>query len=117
MSLELHPPVTVDKGTVVEERSDGLRSVAYIGDDVGDLPAFAALDRLTARGITAVKVAVRTPDASGPSSRRRTTWSTGPRARSTCSARCADACSRPRFARDAFRRCLWRPAEPARLRP
>ena len=92
MSLELHPPVTVDKGTVVEERSDGLRSVAYIGDDVGDLPAFAALDRLAERGITAVKVAVRTPDASGPSSRRRTTWSTGPRARSTCSAPSAAAC-------------------------
>ena len=66
MSLELHPPVTVDKGTVVEERSDGLRSVAYIGDDVGDLPAFAALDRLAERGIAVVKVAVRTPDASDP---------------------------------------------------
>ncbi|MET0903558.1 MAG: trehalose-phosphatase [Acidimicrobiales bacterium] len=66
MSLELHPPVAVDKGTVVEERSDGLRSVAYIGDDVGDLPAFAALDRLAERGITSVKVAVRTSDASDP---------------------------------------------------
>jgi trehalose 6-phosphate phosphatase len=64
MSLELHPPVAVDKGTVVEERSDGLRAVAYIGDDLGDLPAFEALDRLAERGVAAVKVAVRTPDVS-----------------------------------------------------
>jgi trehalose 6-phosphate phosphatase len=63
-SLELHPPVSVDKGTVVEERSAGLAAVAYIGDDVGDLPAFDALDRLAERGVRTVKVAVRTPDVS-----------------------------------------------------
>lgn len=63
-SLELHPPVAVDKGTVVVERSAGLRSVAYVGDDVGDLPAFEALDRLAEEGLQAVKVAVRTPDVS-----------------------------------------------------
>lgn len=63
-SLELHPPVDVDKGTVVVERSEGLRAVAYVGDDVGDLPAFEALDRLAERGVQAVKVAVRTPDVS-----------------------------------------------------
>jgi trehalose 6-phosphate phosphatase len=63
-SLELHPPVDVDKGTVVVERSEGLRAVAYLGDDVGDLPAFEALDRLAEQGVQAVKVAVRTPDVS-----------------------------------------------------
>jgi trehalose 6-phosphate phosphatase len=63
-SLELHPPVMVDKGTVVIERSKGLRAVAYVGDDVGDLPAFEALDRLAEEGVHAVKVAVRTPDVS-----------------------------------------------------
>jgi trehalose 6-phosphate phosphatase len=63
-SLELHPPVAVDKGTVVVERSEGLRAVAYVGDDVGDLPAFEALDRLAEQGVQAVKVAVRTPDVS-----------------------------------------------------
>jgi trehalose 6-phosphate phosphatase len=63
-SVELHPPVSVDKGTVVEERSAGLSAVAYLGDDVGDLPAFDALDRLAERGVSAVKVAVRTPDVS-----------------------------------------------------
>jgi trehalose 6-phosphate phosphatase len=36
----------------------------YVGDDVGDLPAFEALDRLRARGVASIKVAVRTPDAS-----------------------------------------------------
>jgi trehalose 6-phosphate phosphatase len=64
MSLELHPPVDVDKGSVVEARAAGLSTVAYIGDDAGDLPAFASLDRLTARGVHTLKVAVRTPDAS-----------------------------------------------------
>lgn len=63
-SVELHPPVKVDKGTVVEERSVGLSSVAYVGDDVGDLPAFDALERLAAAGVQVVKVAVRTPDVS-----------------------------------------------------
>ncbi len=63
-SLELHPPVAVDKGTVVEDRSEGLSAVVYVGDDVGDLPAFHALDRLAARGRHVVKVAVRTPDLS-----------------------------------------------------
>jgi trehalose 6-phosphate phosphatase len=64
MSLELHPPVSVDKGTVVEERTEGLAAVAYIGDDAGDLPAFDALDRLAARGLHTVKVVVHTPDVS-----------------------------------------------------
>lgn len=64
MSLELHPPVAVDKGTVVEARSAGMDVVCYVGDDEGDLPAFAALDRLAAKGLATLKVAVHTPDAS-----------------------------------------------------
>lgn len=64
MSLELHPPVAVDKGTVVEARAVGMTAVAYVGDDEGDLPAFAALDRLAALGVDTLKVAVRTPEAS-----------------------------------------------------
>jgi trehalose 6-phosphate phosphatase len=63
MSLELHPPIAVDKGTVVTERSDAMTAVAYLGDDVGDLPAFAALDALAARGVATLKVAVRTPES------------------------------------------------------
>jgi trehalose 6-phosphate phosphatase len=57
-SVELHPPLEVDKGTSVEALSAGCRTVAYLGDDVGDLPAFAALDRLAARGVATCKVAI-----------------------------------------------------------
>jgi len=64
MSLELHPPVAVDKGTVVRARAAGMAAVAYVGDDEGDLPAFAALDRLGSREVATVKVAVRTAETS-----------------------------------------------------
>jgi trehalose 6-phosphate phosphatase len=62
-SIELHPPVAVDKGTVVEALAEGLDAVCFLGDDVGDLPAFAALEVLAARGIETVKIAVRTAEA------------------------------------------------------
>lgn len=58
MVLELTPPVEVDKGTVVRALSAGLRAVAVFGDDLGDLPAFAALDELAARGVAVARVAV-----------------------------------------------------------
>jgi trehalose 6-phosphate phosphatase len=62
MSVELHPPVDVDKGTVVEALAASMAAACYVGDDVGDLPAFAALDRLAATGVATLKVAVHTPD-------------------------------------------------------
>jgi trehalose 6-phosphate phosphatase len=50
---ELRPPLNVDKGTVVDAlvaehaaRGEPLQAAAAFGDDVGDLPAFAALQRL-----------------------------------------------------------------------
>ena len=55
-SIELHPPVDVDKGTAVRSLAAGCRAVSYVGDDVGDLPAFAALDELAADGVQTVKV-------------------------------------------------------------
>jgi trehalose 6-phosphate phosphatase len=58
MSVELHPPVEADKGVAVEELAGGLQAVCFVGDDVGDLTAFAALDRLRGAGLTVVKVAV-----------------------------------------------------------
>ena len=98
MSLELHPPVAVDKGTVVEARAAGMSTVAYIGDDEGDLPAFAALDRLAARGITTVKVAVRTAEASAGAPRAgRCRGRRAPRARWSSSGACWPP-SRPRRA-------------------
>jgi trehalose 6-phosphate phosphatase len=57
-SVELHPPLAVDKGTSVLALSEGCATVAYLGDDVGDLPAFAALDRLADDGVTTCKVAI-----------------------------------------------------------
>ena len=58
MSVELHPPVDTDKGAVVTQLAEGLDAVCFLGDDVGDLPAFAALDRLRAEGRTVAKVVV-----------------------------------------------------------
>ena len=57
-SFELHPPIERDKGTALEELADGLDPVAYVGDDIGDLPAFDGLDRLADRGVTTVRVVV-----------------------------------------------------------
>lgn len=45
-SVELRPPVSRDKGTVVEELVGDLGCACFVGDDVGDIPAFAALRRL-----------------------------------------------------------------------
>ncbi len=43
-SVELHPPVRVDKGTSVRDHTPASASaVVYFGDDVGDLPAFDAV--------------------------------------------------------------------------
>lgn len=66
MSVELHPPVPVDKGTAVESLAAGLDAVCYIGDDIGDLPAFDALDRLATAGVATVRVAVRSAESPAP---------------------------------------------------
>jgi trehalose 6-phosphate phosphatase len=56
MSIELRPPVETDKGTVVAELSEGLAAVCFVGDDRGDLPAFAALARMAAKDTLTVAV-------------------------------------------------------------
>jgi trehalose 6-phosphate phosphatase len=63
MSVELHPPVEADKGTAVEDLAAGAEAVCYAGDDVGDLPAYDALDRLAGAGVVAVRVAVRSDES------------------------------------------------------
>ena len=63
MSVELHPPIAADKGTAVEELVAGLAAVCFVGDDRGDLPAYDALDRLAARGVHALRVAVASDEA------------------------------------------------------
>ncbi|MER6712312.1 MULTISPECIES: trehalose-phosphatase [unclassified Streptomyces] len=51
MVLELRPP-GMDKGVALSEfaRETGAGSVLYAGDDLGDLPAYAAVDRLRSDG-------------------------------------------------------------------
>lgn len=53
MVVELRPPVQVDKGTAVGHLAERFAEVAYAGDDLGDLPAFAEVVR---RGGLAVAV-------------------------------------------------------------
>ncbi len=62
-SVELHPPIDVDKGTSVLALAAGLRSVCFIGDDAGDLPAFDALDDLALDGVHTLRVAVASVEA------------------------------------------------------
>lgn len=63
MSEELVPPIPMDKGRVVRELSEGLAAVAFFGDDVGDLPAFDALDHLRSSGVHVLKVVARSAEA------------------------------------------------------
>ncbi|MGO9341460.1 MAG: trehalose-phosphatase [Acidimicrobiales bacterium] len=64
LSVELMPPVDVDKGTVVSAVGKATRAACYFGDDIGDLQAFRALDRLARTGTATVRVAVA--DAESP---------------------------------------------------
>jgi trehalose 6-phosphate phosphatase len=61
MSAELRPPIALDKGTVVRRLAAGagLQAALFVGDDRGDLAAFAALDAVT----WALRVAVRSDEA------------------------------------------------------
>jgi trehalose 6-phosphate phosphatase len=63
MSFELHPPIPADKGTAVRDLADGLAAVCFLGDDLGDLPAFAELERLAGEGVTTVRIAVRSDES------------------------------------------------------
>jgi trehalose 6-phosphate phosphatase len=58
MSVELLPPVDSDKGTVVERVASGMHAACFFGDDLGDIDAFNALDRLARAGTKTVRVAV-----------------------------------------------------------
>jgi trehalose 6-phosphate phosphatase len=61
-SVALRPPGAADKGTVVRTLAAGRPAACFLGDDAGDLPAFAALARLAATGAATVKVAVRSDE-------------------------------------------------------
>lgn len=55
--LELRPP-GVDKGVVLEEyvRESGAGAVLYAGDDLGDLAAFGAVEKLRSEGVLGLLV-------------------------------------------------------------
>ncbi|MBS1849136.1 MAG: trehalose-phosphatase [Actinobacteria bacterium] len=66
-SVELNPPVLVDKGRVVSDAvsSPDVRHACYIGDDHADIAAFAALEASTENGLDTRRIAVHgteTPD-------------------------------------------------------
>lgn len=63
MSYELRPPVVHGKGVVLERAADGLTAAGFAGDDLGDADAFDALDRLAAKGVSTVRVGVRSEEA------------------------------------------------------
>jgi trehalose 6-phosphate phosphatase len=60
-SIELRPPLQIDKGTVVSRvvADAGLTAACFVGDDHGDLSAFRALDDVP----SALRVAVRSEEA------------------------------------------------------
>lgn len=61
MVIELVPPGRPLKGGAIERLTGehGLRALLYAGDDLADLDAFAALDRVRELGAVTIKVAVR----------------------------------------------------------
>lgn len=65
--LEVRPPVAFSKGTAVAHLLEGrdLVAAAFIGDDLTDLHAFAALDDAVADGVIdeAIKIGVDSPEA------------------------------------------------------
>jgi trehalose 6-phosphate phosphatase len=65
MVWELRPAVRSDKGDAVRRvvADSGARVVVVAGDDLGDLPAFAAAAELTGEGTDTLKVAVRSAEA------------------------------------------------------
>ena len=63
MSVELHPPIAADKGTALRALIDDVAAVCFLGDDVGDLPAFATLAALAAEGVAVAGIAVAGPEA------------------------------------------------------
>lgn len=62
-SVELHPPVDVDKGTALAGAAGDVDAVWFIGDDVGDLPAFRVLEQLAMSGVAVARCVVGSDEA------------------------------------------------------
>ncbi len=66
MSIEMRPPLAIDKGSALRRLVAGCSAACYFGDDLGDLPAFAALADLAAvEGMATVSVAVVDDESAG----------------------------------------------------
>lgn len=57
-SVELRPPLDIDKGSVIRDLTGSCSAACYFGDDLGDLPAFAALAAMRSGAVHTVSVAV-----------------------------------------------------------
>jgi trehalose 6-phosphate phosphatase len=67
MSIELRPPLEVDKGSVVRGLAASCSAACYFGDDLGDLPAFEALAAMgREEGMSTLSIAA-VDDESDPS--------------------------------------------------
>ena len=62
-SVEIVPPLGIDKGTVVRQRGRRLGAVVFLGDDRGDLRAFDALDALERDGAVVARLGVAGAEA------------------------------------------------------
>jgi trehalose 6-phosphate phosphatase len=65
MVIEVKPAVDFSKADVVRRLADehDVRAAAFLGDDVGDLSAYDALDELAERGVATVRVGVRSHES------------------------------------------------------
>ena len=70
MSIEVVGENAPDKGLVVRDLGAARRCCAYFGDDLGDLPAFGALDELADTGVTTLRIAVSGPELPDELARR-----------------------------------------------
>lgn len=64
-AIELRPPIDIDKSDPTRALVDGFDIGAFAGDDYGDLPAFAELERLRSEGRLdrAIRVGVTSDEA------------------------------------------------------
>jgi trehalose 6-phosphate phosphatase len=65
MAIELRPPIDVDKSGATRALVEGFEVGAFAGDDRGDLPAFAAVRDLRARGVPGLSVCSASAEAPG----------------------------------------------------
>jgi len=65
MVIEVKPPVEFSKADVVRRLAGehDVRAAAFLGDDIGDLAAFDALDELAGKGVATVRVGVRSHES------------------------------------------------------